>query len=177
MAILIYVRPVGMLWFGLCQDVDSRTSVAGWSTFLFETPFTERCKTEAMTTLSAKVVFVAVDMCAQYVLVSWELVTMELKAKKPMVLRMDDKAAKDYSHNWSVGGRARHMDVGWHFLRESKEEGLNIFTKTDCDVFAVVGESYQQEFKNSDGNQQTNPAKSRVRSRSRSKQGWNSCRE
>jgi hypothetical protein len=47
-----------------------------------------------------------------------------LKVKKPMILKMDNSGAHDLTHNWSVGGRTRHVDVRMHFLPELKEEGI-----------------------------------------------------
>lgn len=51
------------------------------------------------------------------------LESMELKVEKPMILKVDNKDAKDLAHNWSVGDRAHHVDVKYHFLRELKENG------------------------------------------------------
>ena len=41
-----------------------------------------------------------------------------------MILEVDNKGAKDLAHNWSIGGRTRHVDVKYHFLRELKENGI-----------------------------------------------------
>ena len=49
---------------------------------------------------------------------------MGLTVKKPMILQMDCKGALALTHSWSVGGRTRHINVKWHFLREMKEDGL-----------------------------------------------------
>jgi hypothetical protein len=46
-----------------------------------------------------------------------------MKVKKPMILEVDNKGAKDLTHNWSVGGRTRHVNVREWFLRDLKEEG------------------------------------------------------
>ena len=46
---------------------------------------------------------------------------MGLKVKKPMILNVDNKGAKDLRDNWSVGGRTRHVEVKQMFLRELKE--------------------------------------------------------
>ena len=37
--------------------------------------------------------------------------SMELKVKLPMKLDIDDKRAKDITHNWSVGGKLRYVEV------------------------------------------------------------------
>eukprot|EP00957_Ditylum_brightwellii_P050948 3864186-Ditylum_brightwellii.AAC.1 len=51
---------------------------------------------------------------------------MGLKVKLPMVLYMDNKGAKDFVNNWSIGGRSRHMEVKQYFLRELKEANIII---------------------------------------------------
>jgi hypothetical protein len=50
--------------------------------------------------------------------------SMGLRVKKPMVLEIDNKGAKDLVNNWSVGGRLRHVEVKHFFFRELKEQGL-----------------------------------------------------
>ena len=37
--------------------------------------------------------------------------SMELKVKLPMKLEIDNKGAKDITHNWSVGGKLRYVEV------------------------------------------------------------------
>jgi hypothetical protein len=44
--------------------------------------------------------------------------------KQPMILEVDNKGANDLTHNWSVGGRTRHVNVREWFLRDLKEEGI-----------------------------------------------------
>jgi hypothetical protein len=50
--------------------------------------------------------------------------SMGLKVKKPMILEIDNKGAVDLTNNWSVGGRTRHIDTRYYFLRELKEQGI-----------------------------------------------------
>ena len=40
-----------------------------------------------------------------------------------MILYIDNKGAVDFSNNWAVNGRTRHVDVRYYFLRELKEAG------------------------------------------------------
>jgi hypothetical protein len=49
---------------------------------------------------------------------------MGLKVKKPVILEIDNKGAVDLTHNWSVGGRTRHVEVRQYFLRDLKEDGI-----------------------------------------------------
>jgi hypothetical protein len=65
---------------------------------------------------------------------------MELKAKLPMILEMDNKGGVDHSNSWSVGGHMCHVGTKQMFLRELKEEGIInvkwILSETnDADLF------------------------------------------
>jgi hypothetical protein len=85
----------------------------------------------------------AATCCAQDMLFEMRILeSIGLKVKKPMILNVDNKGAKDLCDNWSVGGRARHVEVKQLFLRELKESKIidtnwipgeemrsNIFTK------------------------------------------------
>jgi hypothetical protein len=60
----------------------------------------------------------AATCCAQDMLFEIRLLeSMGLKVKKPLVLNVDNKEAKDLCDNWSVGGRTRHVEVKQMFLR------------------------------------------------------------
>jgi hypothetical protein len=41
-----------------------------------------------------------------------------------MILEVDNKRGKDLTHNWSVGGRTRHVNTREWFLRDLEEEGV-----------------------------------------------------
>lgn len=49
---------------------------------------------------------------------------MGLQVELPMLVEMDDSGDKDLANSWSVGGRTRHVMIGWFFLREFKEDDL-----------------------------------------------------
>jgi hypothetical protein len=68
---------------------------------------------------------VAAVSCVQDMLLQMRILeTLGLKVKKPMILEIDNKGAKDLANNWSVGGCTRHMDVRDYFLRDLKEDGV-----------------------------------------------------
>jgi hypothetical protein len=46
------------------------------------------------------------------------------KVKKPMILEIDNKGAVNFTNNWSVRGRTRHVEVRQCFLRELKEQNI-----------------------------------------------------
>ena len=41
-----------------------------------------------------------------------------------MIIEYDNKGAVDICNTWTVGGRTKHIDVRYYFLRELKEEGV-----------------------------------------------------
>ena len=109
-------------------DPDTRKSVAGWAVFLCGAPVEQKSKGNEIVTLSvSEAELVAAIMCAQSMLACRRiLLALGLKVKLPMVLEVDNKAAKDIAHNWSVSGRTRHIDVRAYFLRDLKEAGILI---------------------------------------------------
>ena len=50
--------------------------------------------------------------------------SMGLNVIMPMVIRVDNKGAKDLVNNWSIGGCTRHVGVRLNYLRELKEDGI-----------------------------------------------------
>jgi hypothetical protein len=68
---------------------------------------------------------VAAMQCEQDMLFNMQVLeSMGLKVKKPMILEVDNKGAVDLTHNWSVGGRTRHVEVRQYFLQDLKEGGV-----------------------------------------------------
>jgi hypothetical protein len=108
------------------KDTDTRKSVSGTSTFLNGSPINTRSNTQKSVTLSVtEAELVAATQCAQDMLFNMRILeSMGLKVKKPMILEVDNKGAVDLTHNWSVGGRTRHVEVRQYFLRNLKEENV-----------------------------------------------------
>ena len=52
------------------------------------------------------------------------LESIGLKVKLPMILRLDNRGARDMMNNWTVGGRTRHIEVKQYFIRELREAGI-----------------------------------------------------
>ena len=94
------------------KDPNKR-GVSGYSTFLCGAPTTMKSKMQNCVTLSVtEAELVSATTCAQDMLfVMRVLESIGLKVKKPMILQVDNKGAKDLAHNWSIGGRTRHVDV------------------------------------------------------------------
>eukprot|EP00957_Ditylum_brightwellii_P156829 11936304-Ditylum_brightwellii.AAC.1 len=92
----------------------------------------------------------AVVLCAQVMMCAMKILnSMGLQVELPMIVYLDNKGAKDFVNNWSIGGHTRHVEVKQYFLRELKEDGiieccwkkgqemtLDIFTKNcACPLF------------------------------------------
>jgi hypothetical protein len=108
------------------SDYDTRRSVMGRMTFLNEAPVIIRSKMQQYVDLSVtESELGGATETAQDMLFVMQIVeSMGLKVKKPMILYLDNKGAKDLANSWSVGGRTRHIEVRQYFLRELKEQGL-----------------------------------------------------
>ena len=108
------------------KDPEKRRSVSGYSTFLCGAPVTMKSGMQGCTTLSVtEAETVSATQCAQDMLFNMRVLeSIGLKVKKPMILWVDNKGAVDLANNWSVGGRTRHVDVRYYFLRELKEANL-----------------------------------------------------
>ena len=59
-----------------------------------------------------------------------------------MILKIDNKEAKDLINNWSVAGRMRHIEVKYFFLREMKGKGVikveRICSENNCNKKALT---------------------------------------
>jgi hypothetical protein len=108
------------------KDLDSRKSVSGYGVFVKKAPVSVKSKMQESVTLTVtEAELVAATQCVQEMLYVKKVIeSIGLCVELPMTLRMDNKGAKDLINNWSVGGRMRHIEVKYYFLRELKEKGL-----------------------------------------------------
>ena len=108
------------------KDPETRRSVSGYATFLNGAPVTAKSKMQDCVTLSVtEAELVAATNCVQDMIYTKKILeSVGLQVELPMVLHVDNKGAKDLVNSWSVGGRTRHMDVRYHFLRELKETNI-----------------------------------------------------
>jgi hypothetical protein len=107
------------------KDLDTRRSVSGTSVFLEGSCVAARSSTQKKVALSVTEAELSVAVqCAQDMLFAMRVIeSLGLQVQKPMILQVDNKGAHDLAHNWSIGGRTRHVDVRINFLRKLKEEG------------------------------------------------------
>jgi hypothetical protein len=137
-----------------------RKNVSGWRTFLCGGNCSEKSSTQRNTTLSVtEAEMVAGTECAQDMLFIRKILeSMQLKVKLPMILEIDNKGFVDFTQSWSTGGRMRHIDCRYYFLRELREKNIikvnwissenhsaDIFTKnTDTKTFERHAATYIQ---------------------------------
>lgn len=108
------------------KDSETRKSVMGYVTYVQDTPVTTKSKMQNIVALSVTEaeIIAAVD-CVQEMISHKRLIeSLDLKVKLPMLLEMDNKGATDLFANWNCGGRTRHIDVRYYFVRDLKEAGI-----------------------------------------------------
>ena len=103
-----------------------RRSVNGWVVFLCGAVVNAKSKMMSVVALSVtEAELSAAVSCVQDMLfVKSILESLGLKVELPMIIEVDNKGGKDYIDSWSVGGRMRHIQTKFHFLRELKEQGI-----------------------------------------------------
>jgi hypothetical protein len=108
------------------SDYDTRRSVMGRTTFLNDAPVIMKSNMRRIADLSVTESELggATETAQDMLFTMRSVEAMGLKVKKPMILYVDNKGAKDLINNWSVGGRTRHIEVRQYFLRELKEQGI-----------------------------------------------------
>jgi hypothetical protein len=95
------------------SDYDTWRSVMGRTTFLNDAPVIMKSNMQHITDLSVTESELGgtTETAEDMLFVMQILESMELKVKKPMILYIENKGAKDLAHNWSVGGGTRHIEV------------------------------------------------------------------
>jgi hypothetical protein len=109
------------------KDLEKRRSVSGCSVILCGAPVScaSRMQGHDVTLSVTEAELAAATACSQDMLFAMRVLeSIGLTVKKPMTLEVDNKGAKDLTHNWSVGGRTCHVNVREWFLRDPKEEGI-----------------------------------------------------
>jgi hypothetical protein len=80
--------------------------------------------------------FVESTHCAQELLAhKHTLESIGLKVTLPMLLEVENKGEVDLIINWNFGGRTRHIDVLYYFIRELKEAGILNESAVGCWCF------------------------------------------
>jgi len=110
-------------------NAETRKSTSGIEVTLNGAPIVMRSvgqKIVALSTTEAELI--ALAMVVQEMLYVMRILeSMHLKVQKPMIVECDNKGAVDLCNSWTVGGRTKHIDTRYYFLRELKEEGVIAF--------------------------------------------------
>jgi hypothetical protein len=104
----------------------TRKSVSGYVVYLNNSLISAKSKMQECVTLSvAEAELMALILCVQEMVHVKQLIeSMSLNVKLPMMIKIDNKGAKDLVNNWSIGGHTRHVGVRLNYLRELKEKGF-----------------------------------------------------
>ena len=107
-------------------DKDSRKSVSGFILFLMNVPVLWRSKAQKSVTLSsAEAEYVSLSEAAKEIKFVYQiLITMGLKVKTPLVVRVDNIGASFMSENISTTSRSKHVDIRYKYVNEMVEEGF-----------------------------------------------------
>eukprot|EP00957_Ditylum_brightwellii_P074345 5648381-Ditylum_brightwellii.AAC.1 len=117
---------------------DTRGDVNDWSSFLCCVPISYKSKIMPIVALSVTEadLFAAVQ-CAQYMFCAHRIMnSMGLKVKLPIILYLDNKGAKDFVDNWSIGGHTRHIVVNSTFVGNERKQ-LHIVQFVGMDEYMV----------------------------------------
>ncbi len=108
-------------WAG---DIESRRSVSGYMFQLCGAPISWKSKKQTSVALStAEAEYMALSSAAQEaVWLRKFLNELKLKQEAPMVLYEDNQAAISMARN-THHGRTRHIDIRYHFVRETVGNG------------------------------------------------------
>ena len=108
------------------KQPEDRRSISGSIIYLEGAPVMFKSATQKHVALSVTEaeLYAGVSTAQDMLYIKNVLESMKLKVQLPMVLEIDNQAAVHLANSWSVGGRARHIDVRQCFLRELKEAGI-----------------------------------------------------
>ena len=123
-------------------DVENQISVAGFILYFCGAPISWKSKGIKSVSLSlSEAEYIALSEAAKEVKYVYQvLLSMGIKVKLPIVIRVDNIGAIFMSGNVMVSPRTKHVDVRYHFVREFVYEGFIkvIFvqsTDNDADLF------------------------------------------
>ena len=118
-------------WAG---DKDSRLSVSGFILYLLGVPITWRSKQQRSVALSSsEAEYVSLSEAAKEIKFVYQIMmSMGLKVRTPIVVRVDNVGAIFMAENVSTSARTRHVDIRYAYVREFVEEGFLkiLFVKT-----------------------------------------------
>jgi len=115
-------------------DKDTRLSVSGFIISLLGVPISFKSKQQRSVALSSsEAEYVALSEAAKEIKFVYQiLISMGLKVKTPIVVRVVNVGATFMSEKMSTGKRTRHVDIRYKFVREFVEDKFLkiVFVKT-----------------------------------------------
>jgi hypothetical protein len=107
-------------------DKDTRKSVSGHAIYFGGTLVSWKSKTQQCTTLSStESEYVALASCVNDMEhICNILISFGIEVNLPMKVYVDNTGAISLSKNWSTGGRTKHIDLRYHYIRELVEQGI-----------------------------------------------------
>ena len=116
-------------------DKERRHSISGYIIYLMDVPIAWRSKSQRNVTLSAtEAEYVALsEVCAEIMFIKQIMEFLGVKVELPIMVHVDNLGAIYMANNEIIGGRTRHVDVRYHFVKEFVENGVVkvIFVKSD----------------------------------------------
>ncbi len=105
-------------------DKDNRISVGGFIIFLLGVPILWRSRAQRSVTLSsAEAEMIACSEAAKEIRFVYQLlISMGIKIKTPIEVKVDNIGAIFMMENASTSGRTRHVDIRYHYVREYIED-------------------------------------------------------
>jgi hypothetical protein len=119
-------------WAG---DRETRRSISGFIIFFMNCPIVWKSKQQVSVALSStEAEYIALSEAAKEIkFVSQVLVSLGMKVKYPIIVKVDNIGAIFMSENVTATNRTRHIDTRYHFVHELIEDGLILvqFVRTD----------------------------------------------
>jgi hypothetical protein len=134
-------------------DKDNRISVTGYILYVLGVAVVWKSKAQRSVTLSSsEAEYVALSEAAKEIkFVVLILLSMGIRVKLPVIVRVDNVGAIFMTENTATTGRTKHVDIRYRFVNEYVEDKFIeiIFVRTednDADVFTknVSGETYDR---------------------------------
>ena len=132
-------------------DREKRLSITGYIIYLMGVAIAWKARAQRGVTLSsteAEYVVIS-EVCREILFVAQILEFLNVKVKRPIVVRVDNVGAIYMANNQTTSQRTKHVDMRYHFVREYIEDGMVqiVFVKSkdnDADIFTknLDGETY-----------------------------------
>jgi len=110
-------------WAG---DKDKRKSISGYTVFFCGCPILWKSKAQGhVTHSSGEAEYVALSEASKDIKFVYMLLqSMDIYIKLPIIVRIDNIAAKFMAETASASSRTKHIDVKYHYVREFVEQGF-----------------------------------------------------